>query len=154
MATDITIMQMQEQDIEKLAKTFARWHKPRERFEKYFAEQQESKRSVLIAKEGETVIGYITLVWQSDYEPFKRQSIPEIVDLNVINEYQRQGIGTNLVSAIEQIARGHSKMMIGISAEQSSAYISANRMYPKLGYVPDGYGITSQDNELHLIKHI
>lgn len=33
-------------------------------------------------------------------------------------------------------------------------YAAANRLYTKLGYIPDGRGITPHDNELHLIKDL
>jgi hypothetical protein len=87
----VMIRQMQERDIDKLFATFARWQKPREKFQKYFVEQQRGERIILVAFDGEDIVGYATLVWQSGYEPFKRQDIPEIVDLIVITEHQKIG---------------------------------------------------------------
>jgi GNAT superfamily N-acetyltransferase len=152
--TQFVIRQMQERDIDKLFATFVRWLKPREKFQRYFVEQQRGERVILVAFDGENIVGYTTLVWQSEYEPFKRQYIPEIVDLNVITEYQRHGIGTQLIHAAERIAVEHSRHTIGISVEQAGTHIAANRLYPQLGYVPDGNGITMRDNELHLIKQL
>lgn len=148
---DVTIRRMQENDIGGIISTFARWHKKREQYQQYFAEQQEGGRLVLVALSKETIVGYGTIVWNSGYEPFRRGGIPEIVDLNVITDYQRQGIGTALIRSAERIVAQRSKTMIGISVEQSPAYAAANRLYPKLGYVPDGRGITPNDNELHLV---
>lgn len=145
---------MQERDIDKLFATFTRWQKAREKFHRYYLEQQQDERVILIAWENENIVGYITLVWQSAYEPFKRQSIPEIVDLIVLPEYERQGIGTQLIHAAEHIAIQHSRPVIGISVEQDHSHLAANKLYPKLGYVPDGNGITPRDNELHLIKRL
>ena len=148
------IRQMQEGDIDKLFASFERWYKPRQKFQRYWVEQQRGERVILVAWDGETVVGYTTLVWQSGYEPFKRQGVPEIVDLNVMTEHQRRGIGTQLIRATEEIAIQHSRLTIGISVEQVGTHLAANRLYPKLGYVPDGNGITPRDNELHLIKRL
>jgi ribosomal protein S18 acetylase RimI-like enzyme len=150
----VMIRQMQERDVEKLWATFTRWQKPREKYQRYFVEQQRGERVILVAFDGENIVGYATLVWQSGYEPFKRQEIPEIVDLSVITDHQRQGIGTLLVRAAEEIAIQHSRPIIGISVEQVGTHIAANKLYPKLGYVPDGNGITPRDNELHLTKQL
>ncbi len=152
MQSEIEIRQMQQGDIERIAETFAVWHKHREQYQKYFAEQQQNTRVVIIAVSKDKVVGYVTVVWNSGYAEFSRQDIPEIVDLNVITEYQRQGIGTRLIGAAEESARRHSKTRIGISVEQSPDYIPANRLYPQLGFLPDGKGITLEDNELHLVK--
>ena len=150
----VVVRQMQEHDIEKLFATFTRWQKPREKFQRYFVEQQQDKRIILVALYDEDIVGYTTLVWQSGYEPFQRQAIPEIVDLNVITAHQGQGIGTRLIRAAEQIVVQHSRPTIGISVEQMGTHLAANKLYPKLGYVPDGNGITLRDNELHLIKRL
>jgi GNAT superfamily N-acetyltransferase len=148
------IRQMQERDVDKLYATFTRWQKPREKFQRYFVEQRQSERVILVACASEMIVGYATLVWQSEYEPFRRQAIPEIVDLNVMTEHQRRGIGTQLIHDAEQIALQHSRPTIGISVEQVGTHIAANKLYPSLGYVPDGNGITVRDNELHLIKRL
>lgn len=152
--TATVIRQMQESDIDKLLATFARWQKPRQKFQRYFVEQQRGDRVILVALDGEDIVGYTTLLWKSEYEHFKRQGIPEIVDLNVITEHQRYGIGTQLIHAAEEVAAQHSLNSIGISVEQAGTHIAANKLYPKLGYIPDGNGITVRDNELHLIKKL
>ncbi len=154
MKPNVTIRQMQEQDAERIFSTFGRWHKGLEKYQRYFVEQQEDKRFVLVAFDDSSVVAYVTIVWNSDYEPFRQQGIPEIVDLNVIDEYQRQGIGTRLICAAEQIVAQRAYPQIGIAVEQSSEYLAANKLYPKLGYVPDGNEITPEDNELHLIKQL
>ncbi len=148
----IAIRQMNKDDIDGIAQTFAKWHKERPQYQSYFDEEQKGERVVLVALSGEEIVGYVTVVWESGYAPFREGGIPEIVDLNVITEYQRQGIGTLLIQTAERIVAERPKPLIGISVEQSPDYAVANRLYPKLGYVPDGRGITSHDNELHLIK--
>lgn len=150
---DISIRQMTAQDIDGIVHRFESWHKYRPQYEKYLTEQDRGKRVVLVASHGEEIAGYVTVVWKSGYQPFREQGIPEIVDLNVINQYQRRGIGAALILAAEKVIKERSNM-VGISVEQSPGYAAANRLYPKLGYVPDGKGITSADNELHLIKDL
>ncbi len=152
MPADLTIRPMTERDIDGIVRTFAVWNKPRAQYQRYLNEQLMGERTVLVAWRGNKVVGYVTIVWESSYEPFRRQGIPEIVDLNVMTEYQRQGIGTALIHAAERVALQHSKTVIGISVIQSPEYAAANRLYPQLGYVPDGEGITPFDNELHLTK--
>jgi GNAT superfamily N-acetyltransferase len=149
---DLAIREMTERDIDEIARTFAVWHKSRAQYQHYFSEQLMGDRLVLVAWCGRKVVGYVTVVWESTYEPFRRARIPEIVDLNVITEHQRRGIGTALIHAAEEAARRRSYTGIGISVVQSPEYAAANRLYPKLGYVPDGRGVTWYDNELHLIK--
>jgi GNAT superfamily N-acetyltransferase len=98
------------------------------------------------------VVGYTTLLISSGYLPFREQRIPEIADLNVIGEYQRRGIGSALIYAAERLARQRGCAAVGIAVEQSPAYDAASRLYPRLGFEPDGRGITASDNELHLLK--
>lgn len=152
MCADLAIRKMTERDVDELARTFAVWHKPRAQYQRYFSEQLIGDRLVLVAWYGWKAVGYVTVVWESTYEPFRRAGIPEIVDLNVITEYQRRGIGTALIRAAEDAARQRAYAYIGISVVQSPEYVAANRLYPKLGYVPDGQGVTWYDNELHLVK--
>jgi 2-polyprenyl-3-methyl-5-hydroxy-6-metoxy-1,4-benzoquinol methylase/GNAT superfamily N-acetyltransferase len=150
--TGVTISRMTEPDIAAIAKAFERWHKTVKQYEGYFAEQQRGERVVLVAKLAGDVVGYGTLLSLSGYAPFREQGIPEIADLNVIREYQHKGIGSALVYAAERLARACGCAAIGIAVEQSPDYESANRLYPHLGFEPDGRGITTHDNELHLTK--
>jgi GNAT superfamily N-acetyltransferase len=145
---------MEPYDIDALAETFRDWLRRRELYERYWQEQLRDERVVFVAREREAVVGYTTLVWQSGYVHFRALRIPEIVDLNVVDLYQHRGVGTALIHDAEQYALLYGKRIIGISVVQSEEYAAANRLYPYLGYRPDGYGITPYDQELHLIKHL
>jgi GNAT superfamily N-acetyltransferase len=149
--SEILIKHMAADDINPIVRTFKAWNKQRDQFERYLEEQQRDERTVLVVYHGSKVVGYGTIVWEPDYELFRRQRIPEIVDLNVITEYQGAGIGSALISALERVALERHKPQMGISVEQTPQYAKANRLYPRLGYVPDGQG-TERDNHLHLIK--
>lgn len=153
-ARGIDIRPMMAGDIDRLHATFSRWDKTRSQFRNYFTRQQEGKRVAHVAVHRTEVVGYGCLTWESSYEPFREQGIPEIVDLNVINEWQRKGIATALVYRSERLAadRGHTK--VGISVVQSEPYKPADRLYRILGYEPDGRGITDEDNELHLVAEL
>jgi GNAT superfamily N-acetyltransferase len=148
---DINIQPMTEDDIDPIVKTFKAWNKARTQYEKYLEQQLRGERTILVAYHGLKVVGYGTIVWEPEYELFRQRGIPEIIDLGVINEYQGAGIGRALIGALERVAVGRNKPQMGISVEQTPQYAKANRLYPRLGYVPDGQG-TERDNHLHLIK--
>jgi len=150
----IEIRPMTESDIDGIVRTFAKWGKERAQYQRYCDEQQKDERVVLVGLDEDEIVGYVTIVWKSGYASFRKEGIPEIVDLNVITEYQRLGIGTALIRTTESMVSKHLKPVIGISVEQSPNYDAANRLYLKLGYYPDGKGITPHDNEIHLIKRL
>ncbi|MCU0512847.1 MAG: GNAT family N-acetyltransferase [Anaerolineae bacterium] len=141
-------------DAEALAELFAPWHKPLSQFEQYYLEQLLDKRLVLVAlSPAAGPMGYVTILWESPYTHFWRRGIPEIVDLNVMTAYQRRGVGSALIARCEAQARQRGYRRLGISVVQADPdYAAARRLYPALGYVPDGFGLTPEDHELHLFK--
>lgn len=153
-ARGIGIRRMMAGDVDRLFATFSRWNKTRDRFSNYFAKQQEGARVAFVAVHRTELVGYGCLTWKSLYEPFRERGIPEIVDLNVINEWQRKGIGTALIFRAEQLAAGQGLDRVGISVVQTEPYKPADRLYRMLGYEPDGRGITRKDNELHLVVEL
>lgn len=134
------IRQMLESDIGGITETFSRWNKSREQYERYWREHREGRRVTLVAMSGERVVGYTNLIWQSDYLPFREAGIPEINDMNVIEAFQKQGIGTALIAEAERIAAAAGKAILGIGFGLTADYGAAQRLYPKLGFVPDGRG--------------
>lgn len=71
--------------------------------------------------------------------PESFRALPEIVDFGVFIPFRRQGVGTALMNAAENIAAGWAEevcLRVGLH----SGYGSAQRMYVKRGYVPDGSG--------------
>ena len=153
-ARGIDVRRMMAGDIDRLYKTFSRWDKTRDQYRESFTRQQEEKRVVYVAVHRNEVAGYGSLTWESLYEPFREQGIPEIVDLNVINEWQRKGVATALVFRSEKLAAEHGHATVGISVVQAEPYNPADRLYRMLGYEPDGRGITESDNELHLVVEL
>jgi len=88
-------------------------------------------------------LAYGSLVWSPAYNPFRELRIPEIQDLVVAQDRRRQGIATRLIAAFEDRARSRCSAQIGLGVGLYADYGAAQRLYVKLGYVPDGRGITS-----------
>jgi GNAT superfamily N-acetyltransferase len=141
-------------DVERILKSF--YWQQREQWLQYFEENQRGARVTLIAVQDDRIAGYTNLVWQSDYAPFRAQAIPEINNMHVLPEYQKQGIGTALVHAAEEIAAAANHATVGIGVAQAEDYADAQKLYPKLGYVPDGRGLrpTQWGDVLYLTKNV
>lgn len=154
MSSSLTINRMTAEDIECLARAFAAWNKTRAQYERYFQEQESGRRLTLIAWQGESLAGYGNLIWQPDYEPFRQAGLPEIQDLNVLACFQKRGIGTALIGAAESLAVARGKTIMGIGVGQTPDYAAAQRLYPRLGYVPDGRGprLTPWGDVVYLTK--
>ena len=154
---NFVIRQMVESDVDRIAQTFVQWNKQRQQYERYWKENQQRKRVTLVATSGEQVIGYTNIIWQPDYQPFREADIPEINDLNLISEFQKQGIGTALIQESERVALKHGKEVMGIGFGLTADYGAAQRLYPKLGYIPDGRGAqttATNGDVLYLTKRL
>lgn len=86
--------------------------------------------------------GYAMLNWSPIYALYKRLGIPEIQDMNVHPDHRRQGIATTLIKHCENLARDKGKQEMGISVGLYTDYGRAQRLYAKMGYLPDGNGVT------------
>jgi GNAT superfamily N-acetyltransferase len=137
----VKVRKMMAQDIELIAQAFTHMNKTREQYERYWQENVTGQRVTLIAELEGCIVGYTNIIWQSGYESFRRQDIPEINDMNVVAPLRRNGIGTKMVEAAEHIVQQHGKTIIGIGVGGTPDYEIAQRLYPKLGYVYDGTGI-------------
>jgi len=127
-------------DLYRIAEDMQAKHEPNY-FERCVAEQAEEKRVVLIAAQSGRAIGYVQLVWSPLYTTFRRLGIPEVQDLNVIPENRGRGVGRGLVEACEKIVREAGKPEIGISVGLDQGFGPAQRLYVKMGYIPDGTGV-------------
>lgn len=142
--------------------------KPRAQYQSYLEMQADGSRDILVASTPEDeLIGYLTIQWQSHYAPFREAKIPEIVDFNVLNKYQRQGFGSILMDEAEQRISAISTRA-GIGVGLMANYGAAQILYVKRGYIPDGRGImqggkfltyhdqavANDDLTLHLTKQL
>lgn len=106
-------------------------------------EQSRGERSVAIARDGEAIRGYGHLIWKSSYGGFGAAHVPEIRDLVVADQARRQGTGTSLVVHLGRTAHGAGARLIGTGVGLNEAYGAAQRLFVKLGFMPDGRGLTS-----------
>lgn len=136
-------------DIETIAAAFARlgWHKPISQYERYLAEQTKGERVVLIGTLDGVFAGYVTILWESPYPIFWQANIPEIVDLNMLPQFRRQGIGTLLLDEAENRISERSPIA-GIGVGMTADYGAAQIMYVRRGYIPDGRGIIQNNHPL------
>ena len=110
-------------------------------FERCFEEQAQGRREILVATWGEKITGYVFLNGNPRYQPFRRLGIPEIQDLFVSPDVRRQGIGESLVQECEARARAKGCTQMGIAVGLHAGFGAAQRIYVRLGYVPDGAGV-------------
>jgi len=116
------------------------WDKPQAQYARYLDEQTADERPVLVARWDGDFAGYVTVLWETGYAPFREAGIPEIQDFNVLPHYRRRGIGTALMDAAEALIAGRSATA-GIGVGLYPDYGPAQRLYVLRGYVPDGRGL-------------
>lgn len=138
----LRIRLLHQSDIQLIAAAFEKlgWDKPAAQYAHYLKEQNSGDRVVLVAFMDSDFAGYITILWESPYPFFWKDGIPEITDLNVLPNYRRLGIGTQLMNEAErQIAKRAS--VAGIGVGMTGDYGGAQVLYVKRGYIPDGRGL-------------
>lgn len=140
----VSYRQMRFDDIETLTHAFcfpwATLKATKEKWEKYYEEQQKNRRTVIVLEKAGALIGYGSYLRFSEYAPFS--GIPEIHDVWIDELSRGLGYGTQLILALEELARGAGYKEIGIGVGLYSDYGRAQKLYFHLGYVPDGRGIT------------
>ncbi|MEZ5813159.1 MAG: GNAT family N-acetyltransferase [Alphaproteobacteria bacterium] len=111
-------------------------------FELSFEYQDAGERFVFITEHEGRAAGYAMLSWTPKYGFYKVMGYPEIQDLNVLPEFRRKGIATAVITHCEDLARKNGQTHMGISVGLTASYGPAQRLYVKLGYIPDGHGVT------------
>lgn len=137
----LRIRDLTADQVDDLADAFRDWPKTRGSFVRKAARVADGSQDAMIAHLDGRIVGYTGIQWASDYPPFAAEGIPEIVDFNVLPEFRRRGFGSVLMDEAEAriAARGD---LAGIGVGLYGDYGSAQRMYVKRGYIPDGRGIT------------
>lgn len=110
-----------------------------EKYQSRLRDQAEGRCIALAAEFDGEVAGYINLYHRPVSGPFAGQPIPEIVDFGVLEKFRCQGIGTALMDEAERLAAGQSDTVC-LAVGLYCSYGSAQRMYVKRGYIPDGSG--------------
>ncbi len=111
-------------------------------FELNLNEQDNGFREIFIAMYEGRNAGYCILNWEPKYGFFKAQGIPETQDLNILPQFRRRGLATAIIRHCEGLAQGRGLETMGISVGLHGAFGPAQILYTKLGYIPDGQGIT------------
>ena len=97
--------------------------------------------------------GYVSLYWNAEWGAYKNMNIPEIVDFNVLIKYRRRGLGHIMMNVCEQLAATRSdRICLGVGLYRD--YGTAQRMYVKRGYVPDGSGVWYGDENIEPGKDV
>jgi GNAT superfamily N-acetyltransferase len=122
------------------------WHPDIEYYRMRMREQDEGKCFALTAEYLGQPAGTVYLYMTVNEGPFKDKGWPMIVDFSVLKKYQRKGIGGRMMEVAEQIAAQYADTVcLGVGVCDS--YGSAQRMYVKRGYIPDGSGVWYQDKQ-------
>lgn len=134
----VDIRQANEADIPAL---YTLYNKIRKKDDGYFEALFEKDCLILIAEQNKQAVGFGILNFEPKYNLYQKLDIPEIQDLNVIPDARQQGIATAIIESFENIANDQDAEQIGISVGLTKDYGPAQRLYCKLGYIPDGNGI-------------
>ena len=120
------------------------WDADVSKYEMRLKDQAEGRAIALVAEVDGTPVGYINVYPDAKYGAFGGRGLPEIVDFGVLERYRRRGIGGRLMDVAERIA-GEYADTVYLGVGLHSGYGSAQRMYVKRGYIPDGTGVWYQD---------
>lgn len=120
------------------------WDASVEKYHKRLEDQSSGKAISLVAEYSGKTVGYINVYPDNTWGAFGGKGYPEIVDFGVLEKYRKRGIGTVLMDVAEEIAATYADTVyLGVGLH--SGYGSAQRMYVKRGYIPDGSGVWYQD---------
>lgn len=120
------------------------WQASADKYETRLQDQDAGRVIALAAEYEGNVAGYVNVYPDSKWGAFGGRGYAEIVDFGVLEKYRRRGIGSRLMDVAEEIAAGYADVVyLGVGLH--SGYGSAQRMYVKRGYVPDGSGVWYRD---------
>ena len=162
MSANILIREMLESDAPIITSAFADqgWNKPLSQYRpsrtgvppvfaartvRYWQESTQGQRLILLAQHAGEFAGYLTIVWESHYPPFREAGIPEIVDFNVLIKFRCLKIGTALMDAAKERILLRSPLA-GIGVCSHVDYGAAQVLYARRGYIPDGRGVFYHDH--------
>lgn len=146
---DILIRDMAIDDAEAIAaeERAQGWNQSADKYCERLRHRDEGRCIALAAEYRGSIAGYISVYPNSEWGAFGGKGYPEIVDFGVLEKFRRLGIGSRLMDAAEQIASQYADTVyLGVGLH--SGYGSAQRMYVKRGYIPDGSGAWYGDKVL------
>lgn len=143
---DILIRDMLDSDAEAIAaeERAQGWNQSADKYYERLRHREQGKAVPLVAEYKGSIAGYISVYPDSEWGAFGGMGYPEIVDFGVLEKFRRLGIGSSLMDVAEQIALQYADMVyLGVGLHRG--YGSAQRMYIKRGYIPDGSGVWYRD---------
>jgi ribosomal protein S18 acetylase RimI-like enzyme len=145
----VLIRSMEENDVPLAEEGFRLqgWNKPASTFTAYLSQQRDGTRFVFASFHEGLFAGYVTLRKAAEAGPFTGKGYPEISDFNVLVKFRRRGIGSLLMDAAEGLASSFSDT-VSLGVGLHAGYGTAQRMYIKRGYIPDGSGVWYLDRPL------
>ena len=138
---DIAVRPVGEDNVEPTVRFLIEWVSDGEAEARtYLADHAEPDGASLISTDGPDVIGYVAIMWKSNYAGFRRRGIPLVHQIAVARPFRRRGVATLLMDAAEQLARDRGTATLGITVGLFDEYGPAQRLYGQRGYIPDGRG--------------
>lgn len=113
----------------------ARWPTPDEVHSSHLSEQSAGRATFLVAWDGDEPLGSAMVQWRGPVGARAREAYPEAVEVNhlqVREEHRGRGVGTAIIAAAEELARGRGRtqMAVGVAHDNDGAA----RLYERLGY--------------------
>lgn len=139
---EVTIRTMEDADAQIIcaAEVAQGDHVTVEKYKTRLRDQAEGRCAALVAQYRGDVAGYINVYYDSTWGAFANRGLCEIVDFGVLEKFRRRGIGRTLMDAAEALAFAKADTVyLGVGLH--AGYGSAQRMYVKRGYIPDGSGV-------------
>lgn len=143
---EITIRDLRESDAQVITdgEIAQGWDSTVDKYRMRLKDQAEGRAVALAAEYRGNVAGYINVYPDPKCGAFAGKGYPEIVDFGVLEKYRNHGIGGKLMDAAEKIAAKYADTVwLGVGLHYG--YGSAQRMYVKRGYIPDGSGVWYKD---------
>lgn len=142
----LLIRNMEPRDIQVLTdgEIAQGWDASAEKYRMRLRHQAEGLCVALAAEVDGGAVGYVNVYFAPRTGPFAGSGWPEIVDFGVLEKVRRRGIGSRLMDAAERIA-GERADTVWLGVGLHSGYGSAQRLYIRRGYVPDGSGVWFRD---------
>lgn len=140
-ASGVVIRPLRREDAHLLcdAENAQGWPTAVDKFLIRLRDAQEGKCISLAAETEGRPVGYVNVYPNCGWGACGGRGWSEIVDLAVLEKYRRRGIGSRLMEAAETAAAAYGDMVyLGVGLH--SGYGSAQRLYIRRGYLPDGSG--------------
>ncbi len=139
---EVTVRDLEPADAQAIAdaEIAQGWHVSAQKFRNRLEDARAGRAIALVATCAGRPVGYINIYPNSTSGAFGGKGYPEIVDFGVLECYRNRGIGTILMDVAEEIAGTYADVVyLGVGLH--SGYGSAQRMYVRRGYIPDGSGV-------------